>query len=63
MTSSSQKNAMSVMKDIFEMNRSRDPVGEEMDLLLESWGTHGSLFDIYGGGWALIRTKKVDNLS
>ena len=62
MTNSSQKNAMSVMKDIFEMDKSRDPEGGEVNSLLESLGTHGYLVEkaaVYDGTELFhVHTKK-----
>lgn len=67
MTKSNQKNAMSVMKDIFEMNEERDPEGAEVDSLLESLGTHGSLVEKTamhnGAEFSHVQTKKAVNKS
>ncbi|ADE37380.1 hypothetical protein [Methanohalophilus mahii] len=40
-----KRNTMSVLQDIFEMNNMREPVGEEVDSLLETMGTHASLVE------------------
>ncbi|KXS42013.1 MULTISPECIES: hypothetical protein [Methanohalophilus] len=40
-----KRNAISVLQDIFEMNNMREPVGEEVDSLLETIGTHASLVE------------------
>ncbi len=37
------KNVFSVIMDIFEMDHFREPEPEEVQLFLESTGTHGSL--------------------
>lgn len=44
-TDSRKRNAISVLQDIFEMNNMREPVGEEVDSLLETMGTHASLVE------------------
>lgn len=40
-----KRNAISVLQDIFEMNNMREPVGEEVDSLLETMGTHANLVE------------------
>ncbi|MBP2030609.1 hypothetical protein J2755_001557 [Methanohalophilus levihalophilus] len=63
MTNSHQKNAISAMKDIFEMDKSRDPEATEVNSLLESLGTHGSLVGktaVYNGSeLSHVHTKKA----
>ncbi len=39
------KNVLSVIMDIFEMDHFREPEVEEVQLFLESTGTHGSIVD------------------
>lgn len=39
------KNVFSVIMDIFEMDHFREPEVEEVQLFLESTGTHGSIVD------------------
>lgn len=39
------KNVFSVIMDIFEMDHFREPELEEVELFLESTGTHGSIVD------------------
>ncbi|WP_462271997.1 hypothetical protein [Methanohalophilus sp.] len=39
------RNAISVLQDIFEMNNMREPAGEEVDSLLETMGTHANLVE------------------
>lgn len=40
-----QKNAFSVLMDIFEMSNFRDPAEDEVDSLLQVIGTHGSMIE------------------
>ncbi|MDK2892984.1 hypothetical protein [Methanohalophilus sp.] len=62
-TSPTQKNAMSVMKDILEMNTEQDPESAEVDSLLESLGTHAYLAEkivVYNGSeLSHVHTKKT----
>jgi hypothetical protein len=42
-TNQANKNVLSVIMDIFEMDHFREPETEEVQLFLESMGTHGSI--------------------
>lgn len=44
-TRGEQKNAVSVLMDIFEMSNMREPADNEVDSLLQVIGTHGSMID------------------
>lgn len=63
LTQSNQKNAISAIKDIIEMDKSRDPKGEDVKFLLESMGTHGVLTEkaaVYADdGLCHVHTKIV----
>ena len=57
------KNTVSVLMDIIEMGNSRQALREELDSLLETVGTHGSIIEdvvVYeDDGVCHVHTKKI----
>jgi hypothetical protein len=57
------KNTVSVLMDIIEMGKSTLPLREELDSLLETVGTHGSIIEdavVYEDeGVCHVHTKKI----
>ena len=52
------QNVLSVIMDIFEMDHFREPEVEEVQLFLESTGTHGSIVDELLWIWTAVHPPK-----
>ena len=53
------KNVLSVIMDIFEMDHFREPEVEEVQLFLESTGTHGSIVDETLWIWTAVHPQNT----